>query len=107
MGFDFADVDGEHLSGFGTFNVGAARRCVASVGGLGVGTIGVVKVSDVVWDEFGVWTAVHLSLDLEPFARFDAEGDGVGGGVFVVEGVSGCGLHLFVSARKGFDLGEV
>ena len=79
VGFDFADVDGEHLSGFGTFNVGAAGRCVASVGGLGVGSVGVVEVSDVVWDEFGVGAAVHLSLDFEPFAGFNAEGYGVGG----------------------------
>ena len=79
VGFDFADLDGEHVSGFGAFDVGATRRCVAAVGGLGVGSVGVVEVSDVVWDEFGVGAAVHLGLDLEPFSGFNSEGYGVCG----------------------------
>ena len=72
MGLDLSDVDGEHVSGFGTFDVGAAGRCVAAVGRLGVGSVGVVEVSDVVGDEFGIGSAVHLRLDFEPFAGLDA-----------------------------------
>ena len=66
MGVDLADVDSEHLPGFGAFDVGAAGRCVAAVSGLGVGAVGVVEISDVVGDEFcigprfiWVWTSNH------------------------------------------------
>ena len=97
MGLYFADVDGKHMSGFGTFDIGAARRRVAAVGGLGVRTVGVVEVSNVVWDEFGIGTAVHLGLYFEPFAGFDVESNRVGGGMFVVEGFSGCVFHWLIS----------
>ena len=107
MGLDLADVDCEHVSGLGAFDVGAAGGCVTAVGGLGVGSVGVVEVSDVVGDEMGVGSTVHLGLDFEPFAGFDVERYGVCGRVFVVEGVSGCGFHgmVFVGMVLCWDWG--
>jgi hypothetical protein len=88
VNLDLANLHRKQIARLRTLDIYAARSCVSSVGRLAIGSILVVQITYVVRHYFRVGTTIHLSVDLEPFSRFDRESHRIGSGVFVVESFS-------------------